>query len=479
MLINAYSPVTESYFGKSQNLLEMEKLVQVLIDRFTVPFKDIGKRQIDAVSANKSKENKALEKLVCAEFGFKEAYIHWDGCDTVNAYTITNGILKLADDSVPALPIRNNNGRYYDSKHAYICVVNFYAGFIDVGLTAEEVVACMLHEIGHNFTCTPIVNVVSMVEWAFLPINIYHSVKNLIDTGKNIHDLVGAVTDKKLLRKDKDMYGQRVAELFSAIVRGIFRTSRYFSLIKSGIYRVFFNYDAPEFAKQYFEEFDKRIEANKNKILVAWDEIVKRTEKAKEFYKKNPDYINGRMLVHTTFDALEFFYGGGIFIVQKALDLQSGYSNEVFADSFATAYGYGTATVSLQRKISYYCMDNRSLAKANSYNVFNQYVMVMSLLLRCFIDEHPTSQTRMRLQIDKLRKELENPNVPPSLRKAMLKDLNRSEKLYDEYLNNFPKELKHLAVIINYIQLNEMYFGGKLDLREPINKLLNFGMDDA
>ena len=103
----------------------------------------------------------------------------------------------------------------------------------------------------------------------------------------------------------------------------------------------------------------------------------------------------------------------------------------------------------------------------------------MSGIMTTFLDEHPGSQTRMRKQIDKLKRELEDPNVDPRVRKVLMKDLDRAEKLYNEYLNDFPPELKHMAVIMNYNQLNEMYFGGKFDLRDPINRVLNFGNAEA
>jgi hypothetical protein len=85
----------------------------------------------------------------------------------------------------------------------------------------------------------------------------------------------------------------------------------------------------------------------------------------------------------------------------------------------------------------------------------------------------------MRKQIDKLKAELNDPDVDPRIRKELMKDLEKSEKIYNDYLNNFPPELKHLAVIMNFTQINEMYFGGKLDPREPINRILNFGNAEA
>jgi len=474
MIVNNYTPVTEAYFGKTKNLIAVERLIEGIIQRFTVPFKDIGKRRIDAVKVNKSKENRQIEALLCKEFGFKEMVLHWDGSDTVNAFTVTHGLLKLSDGSEPILPIRNSDGTYYDSKHAYICVVNMYGGMIDIKLNAEEIVACLLHEIGHNFVCTPIVNIVSVTEWVMLPVNIYCSIlesRKLLDSIKDLDGLA----KNDALKQHKNIMAKIASSKFVQLILSILRVYDFWDFIKLGIYRVFYNYIMPDAVKDMFEDMDKWILDNKNTIKAEWDVYVKEVEKAKEFYKKNPDYVLWTKPLGTLVDLFNIFFMGNILIVQSLLSNQSGYSNEVFADSFATAYGYGSATVSLQRKLSYYSLNNKALAKQNKYNVYNQYIMIMTRLMITFLDEHPMSQNRMKQQIDKLKSDLNDPNVDPRIRGQLIRDIERSEKIYNEYLTKLPPELKHMAVIMNFIQFNERYFGGKLDLREPINRIFNFG----
>ena len=478
MLIPDYTPVKEAYFGKTKNLMEVERLVAVIIKKFTVPFKDIGKRRIDAVKVNKSKENQKIEALLCKEFGFKEMVLHWDGNAEVNAYTVTHGILKLTDGSEPVLPIKNSDGTYYDSKHAYICVVNFYAGMIDIGLTPEEVTATILHEIGHNFVCTPVVNVVSMVEWAMLPVNIYCAVKELNNIKQSATGAYSVIKND-VLKQHPAIFKMLFTYEFLATLISIFNFKEYYDLIVTGFYKVFINYKAPDYVKEWFSEFDKMLVDNKNKIIAEWDAYVDEVKKSKEFYKKNPDYLAWSNAVVTLLDFTATLLGTNIIIAQKVMSLQSGYSNEVFADSFASAYGYGAATVSLQRKLSYYTLNTTALNKRNSYNVYNQYILIMTRLMVTFLDEHPMNQTRMSKQIEKLRADLNSDDVDPRVRKELLKDLERSEKIYNEYVNKIPPEYKHLTAIVNFIQINERYFGGKLDLREPINRVLNFGKDQA
>jgi hypothetical protein len=264
------------------------------------------------------------------------------------------------------------------------------------------------------------------------------------------------------------------------IILASYKISKYYDEIKMSLLRLFYNYVLPEdYVKQMFEYMDNWLLNNKNRVLAEFEVYAKEIQKAKDFYTKNPDYLNIGIVWNLTKDIVDFILSGKILFIQKMINNQSGYSNEVFADSFATAYGYGAATVSLHRKLSYFLLHNKNLFKENKYNVYNQYLFVMANLSYTFLDEHPMSQTRMRKQIDKLKAELNDPDVDPRIRKELLKDIERSEKLYNEYTTELPPDLRHLAVIMNFIQLNEMYFGGKLDLREPINRVLNFGKAEA
>lgn len=457
----------------------MERIIQKIIDRFTVPFKDIGKRKLDAVQVNKSKENKRLEELICKEFGFKETILRWEGSNKVNAGTIPHGLLKITDGSAPVLPLKNGDGTYYDSKHAYICAIEFNAGFIDIGITAEEAVACILHEIGHNFVCTPIVNFVSVVEWAFVPINIYQIIKNSTEIFSSFRDLAG-FTKNEALKSDQKLMSALSGARFVKIILSAYKIHEYYKELEHSALKLFYNYILPEdTVKKIFEYLDNWLLMNKNTVLAEWEVYANEIKKAKEFFKKNPDYLNYGAAWDIAKDVINFILSGKILFIEKMMQNQSAYSNEVFADSFATAYGYGSATVALHRRLARYELTNKSLAKANTYNVYNQYIFVMANLMYTFLDEHPMSQTRMRKQIDKLKAELNDPNVDPRIRKELMKDLEKSEKIYNDYLNNFPPELKHLAVIMNFTQINEMYFGGKLDPREPINRILNFGNAEA
>ena len=129
MLISKMVPVQEAYIGKTQNLIECEIELGKIIKRMKVPFEKVGKRIVDAPAINKSKENKKICELLKKEFGFKEFYLHWDGDDTVNGCTWTEGVILRSGKQLPSLPLKQGQGKYYDHSHEYICVVNVFAVF--------------------------------------------------------------------------------------------------------------------------------------------------------------------------------------------------------------------------------------------------------------------------------------------------------------------------------------------------------------
>ena len=65
-------PVSEAYFGKTNNLIKAEKILAKIIKEYRVPFEKVGKRRVDAAKLNTSAINIDLQHLLEAEFGFRE-----------------------------------------------------------------------------------------------------------------------------------------------------------------------------------------------------------------------------------------------------------------------------------------------------------------------------------------------------------------------------------------------------------------------
>ena len=84
----------------------------------------------------------------------------------------------------------------------------------------------------------------------------------------------------------------------------------------------------------------------------------------------------------------------------------------------------------------------------------------------------------MKNQINKLRRELDSSEVPESMKKSIKSDLDKAEKVYNEYLKLSDDE-RHLSILINVRIINETYFGGKMELRDITNRIFSLGMAEA
>ena len=332
---------------------------------------------------------------------------------------------------------------------------------IDIGCTPGEIMACILHEIGHNFQCTPMHNIFCVTDYLWIPVYFRNAIKRYAEFAK----LSVSQLPKDQLKALWKLY---------AAYEWLNRTG---TAIVSRLWSEF----ASENAKEAFAEFDAWVTKNKNRLKEELAEQVKELKKRREETKKDKDVFATGM-VFNIFTTLATQVALGIIspttFANQMYEAQSGYTGEVFADSFATAYGYGSETVSLQQRLEKMNTNNKYFKKDNKYNVYNQYLLCMMEVMFTFLDPHPMTQTRIKNQINKLRKELNSEEVPPQLKVLIEKDLQKAEKLYEEYLKMSPAE-KHLSVIINFRNINETYFGGKLELRDLINRMLNFGKAEA
>lgn len=476
-----FEPVTEAYFGKTKELLEAEHIINGIIKKFKVPFEKVGKRIIDAAKLNNSAENRKLEKLFCKQFGFAEFKLHWDGSDVANAFSVSRGIITLVSGGMPVLPVKQADGGYYDSKHSYCCVVCVYAGLIDAGLTAEELVAVILHEIGHNFQCTPITNITTFTDPLWIPVSAYKMVQHWREIGNSLakaasgHKMGMSSKTAEQAKKAGETVGQAIGDALGHLIMAFVWRNEAMSDMWS-----LFRDMLPDVLKEEFEALDDWILSNKNQILNKWKRYVEAYRKYKKQIEADKNRIAWGVLFNNTYNLAWLFFGGGLLALKQFYHAQSGYSGEVFADSFATAYGYGPAATSTFTKFEQLRLSNPHLGlnKNNDNSVFNQYIYIMLELTTSCLDPHPMNQTRIKNQINKLRKELESDEVPASLKAKIKKDLDNAEAIYQAYIE-MPEQYRHLAVIQNMHHFNEMYFGGKLEVRDILNKVLNVGKAEA
>ena len=157
----------ESFFGGSKELKQAEKLIEQLIvvaekNRSNAKFK-----------LSECETNKKLEKTLAKQFGVQSVNIHWMMSPIATLYTrpyITSfsGISEYYN--------RKNykNTKVFKNSEKQIYISSNDGFLLDVGLTPEEILATLLHEIGHNFDTTALRIITGMpVFWYSIIISNY------------------------------------------------------------------------------------------------------------------------------------------------------------------------------------------------------------------------------------------------------------------------------------------------------------------
>ena len=167
--------VIEGFVGKTKECLAIEKEFASIKKEFGlnadkdesyknyVLNKNIINKSVKNV--NDSKQMKNIAAQLCKLTGFNQVFIVVRNLMINNAYTMPGcSLIRSATTEMPSLPTEHGK-RYYDSSHQYQCYICLYIEMIDA-LTPEELTACVLHEIGHNFDFTITTYIFDMIYWA-------------------------------------------------------------------------------------------------------------------------------------------------------------------------------------------------------------------------------------------------------------------------------------------------------------------------
>ena len=150
------------------------------------------------------------------------------------------------------------------------------------------------------------------------------------------------------------------------------------------------------------------------------------------------------------------------------------YGEERMADAIVADYGYAPELISSQQKFE--TMYGKDLNKfINKIPVVNAVYSANRLLLNSLmsiVDEHPNSQTRLTQSIKRLERDLQDPNLPPQLKKELMKDLEKAKKVYEnDYLSKNAKDYNHAVYLKR--QFCDKVFDGNDDWREIFAPMFN------
>lgn len=444
------SPVQEAYWGRSKELIKAEKIFDKLIDGFHKEY--TVKDTFDHFDADKW--HKAVEKLLVSSEGKKliaeaeKCFEKQFGFDSMhilvsrevgalfgpNAMTPVGCCLVrkvLSDGMFHFTPLGQSSGGYYDKSHSWVCTVLITAAIFDIrDLTGGELMGLILHEVGHNFQCTILTNIGTMVP----VLTIYEQIKK---SG------AGAIA--------------LAANAIAANVIGSF-TPEIFNKVLSFVNDIIADL-SPETRK-----FIDMVE----KYFNGYTQVLQQLLLFKKPFSK---------LSSLTQSVTELITSGPA----KAAEIITGYSGEIFADSFATSYGYGpelsSALVKLEINVNYDY--NFLLNEAYPLHVVYDLSITACEIIDNVInlDPHPSTQKRLLNQLSKLEREAKSSELPKDVQKIVLADIKRQRKMYKDYLETDDGKNK-FAILATWRILNDK-LGAHLDLKAIFNTILNLGKTEA
>lgn len=357
--------VEESYYGKLPEFVEMEKLFDTIIAKSK-------KEGLTKCNPNNYKEHKRICSLFCKLFGFKKALIYWEPYSEGNAFTYSlNAFIVFSDKSKM---IKKTEKGFYDSSHSIILTVYITTGLIELGLSSRELIAVILHEIGHNFDYSTyhkfdafISSILTLGSTA-VTINKYKD---------NLNDIKLEI-DKKIKKQDNDIYNKQKTR--------------------------------DKLSKNWYKNITSRIKYNAvyNAIMMPINTIV--------------DVIYVGLCPLYTINNL------------------AGKKGELFADSFATAYGYGSELITSLKTLG--DLNKFYDPKSHVMKFFMDLSKLQSEIVISLIDVHGTDMERCQECIEKLKYDLKHNEFQPELKKELAEEINKMTMAYKAF-SKFDKNEKY------------------------------------
>lgn len=269
----------ETYYGKLPEFEEIEKLFDSVIAKI--------KKEKNKSNPNKYPEIKKIQKIFCKIFGFKKTIIYWEPFNVADGYTLSMNTFLIFANKKENMIIKKKNG-FYDNSHSIVLTVYLSVGnVLTANLTSRELIAVILHEIGHNFDLSGY-HLISYYLNCITSLGLY-AIKT--KKYKNIDELNKI---KENYYKDKDLSNKK-----------------------------FYNND--EKRKKYNDVMKKRI-----------GEVLKNSSRFSLLNELTRILFTPILLITAPF---------------TQISILASKKGELFADSFSVAYGYGTELVKALEKM--------------------------------------------------------------------------------------------------------------------------------
>lgn len=416
--------VNEAYVGKTKTLMEIEEQIGKIRENLGF-FKSI----------NSSKEVLTLNRLLEKQFGPDIAAVKIYNSNSPNAYTMVIGKrfdiaenVKMSD----MVMADKQNGYKFVPNNNFVLLVNIAYGLIaDPQYTDAEIVAVILHEIGHNFADC-------------------------------IYDRIDIANKSMMNRLKQIILESRLALIFSII--GIPMAIKY-----QGYLRTFNN--------QRQNDKEKKAQSKKPSFIKGIiNGMVGKCKDLRSFTNAVVARLFGKSDLMAAKRAMEI--KGAKQAARKSLDRQ----NEVIADKFAGVYGYGPDQASALIKLE----GTPSSAEkfVNKLGGFGRKANeAYNDLIRdiCDYDCHPQVIQRINEEIKLLENEIKKEDIDPKVKNAIQDQLNQLRRIIAENIKSndkFSKD-KNAQMIYNAYINNECPDAVDQEIEDAIENALNDVLDNG
>ena len=420
--IDEFDLMFEAFYGKDTRFAKCEHTLQYLIHLFTLNVKSIHVPKLST-----KEPNKVLEKQIADIFGFKDVMIHWDVSKVMarSNYTlptshIIKGVKAIAGGRISEEgSIFSLSKHPYDESHTMVCVMDISQSLFEI-MTNAEILAIMIHEIGHNFEVNPYAFIRDSLKMAttllsipkllslFAPKNIKEALtvaglaessvgKYLINAAatviQNSSNIIWNVLSLDALKK----VGLAMSNLWDYIVQripGMTSISNAFGYIARGITRWTQKYFAPLQALGL------------------------------------PLYVIASPIYHVA--TISVFKG------------------EKFADSVAAAFGYGVPLSSALNKLEDYFLTNKTGDYYKNANGFQRFLYGLGRvnieMLEMCMNDHGSAFQRTGNMLKMLEKDLASSDLDPEQKAALKIEVDNLRATYEKFISSSPEERSNLAI---------------------------------
>ena len=204
------SSVLEKYVGRKPQLFLIEKELVHMVDRIKSDVYTLNNRQGDVSGRdlNNSIGNKKIERLFKEFFGLKEFVLNWLWTPLPDAHTMVKSF-QILDSNFE----KGKDGRDFNKK--LFIGVNISTGLVtSMNMEADEIMAIILHEIGHSFDRS-----IAQVLSSTSPIIVSKTPETLGVGSGILHAIFSDIIGSNVLYTHARTYSENIKDAFKPVTK--------------------------------------------------------------------------------------------------------------------------------------------------------------------------------------------------------------------------------------------------------------------